>query len=69
MKSRKKRRKRRLPLQSEIILGDINSAGFLEISNKMMKDGIIEILSAEECIPVRRLDLENSILNLQDGNI
>mmetsp|Transcript_7796 Transcript_7796/g.11604 ORF Transcript_7796/g.11604 Transcript_7796/m.11604 type:complete len:199 (+) Transcript_7796:1158-1754(+) len=56
-------------LHSEGIIAKIKASITLELRQQMLEKNFIEILSSEECITIGGLNLENTPIDLQNGNI
>ena len=41
----------------------------LELGHEGVKERVVKVLAAEEGVAVGRLDLEDALLDLQDGNV
>lgn len=56
-------------LNSEFILGDIKALSGLELINKVVLKKMVEIFSSQLSVSVGGLDLEDSIGDLEDGDV
>ena len=56
-------------LQSHLVIAKIDALVTFEFIGKPGNDTHIEVLAAQECVAVCRLDFENPVANLQDGDV
>mmetsp|Transcript_13705 Transcript_13705/g.54858 ORF Transcript_13705/g.54858 Transcript_13705/m.54858 type:complete len:89 (+) Transcript_13705:3993-4259(+) len=54
------------PLQGQSVLAQVDPFLLLELSEKVLKEMVIKILTTQVSVPVCRLDLENSTSDLED---
>ena len=57
------------PLERHVVLGEVDALVALELAHKVVEQVVVKVLPAEEGVSVGRLDLEDSLLDLQDGNV
>ena len=57
------------PLQGHAVLGEVDALVLLELGHEVVEEGVVEVLAAEEGVTVGGLDLEDALLDLQDGDI
>lgn len=57
------------PLHRHRILADVQALLLLELVHQIIDDVIVEVFAAEQRVAVGRLHLENSLLDLEDGNV
>ncbi|ROW05767.1 hypothetical protein VMCG_05263 [Cytospora schulzeri] len=56
-------------LDSHAVAGQVESGGLLEVLNHVANEVDVEVLTTEVGVTVGRLDLEDTVLDLQDGDI
>mmetsp|Transcript_1006 Transcript_1006/g.2232 ORF Transcript_1006/g.2232 Transcript_1006/m.2232 type:complete len:181 (+) Transcript_1006:1224-1766(+) len=56
-------------LDHEPVLGDVEARVLLELVDKVLKDGLIEVLSAQVSVSVGALYLEDALVHLEHGHI
>jgi hypothetical protein len=56
-------------LDSHAVTGQVNTGVLLELGNEVADEGNVEVLSSEVSVTVGGLDLEDTLLDLKDGDI
>mmetsp|Transcript_41935 Transcript_41935/g.95283 ORF Transcript_41935/g.95283 Transcript_41935/m.95283 type:complete len:301 (+) Transcript_41935:1358-2260(+) len=56
-------------LQGELVLTQVDALGLLELTDKVLQDGIVEVLAPQGCVPIGGLHLEDAARYLQDRDV
>ena len=57
------------PLQGHLVLGQIDAVLLLELVGEILDHLHVEVLAAEERVPVGRFHLEQAVVDFQDGDV
>ena len=56
-------------LHGDLIAGEVDALGLLELGNKVIDNALIEIIAAEVGVAVRGKDLDDTVADVQNGDI
>ena len=56
-------------LHGHLIAGEVNAIGALELGYQVLHDALVEVIAAQAVITGGGQDLDNAVVNLQNGNI
>ena len=57
------------PLQRHLVRGQVDALVALELRDHPVDDRLVEVVAAEVVVPVRRLDLEDAVAELEHGHV
>ena len=57
------------PLQRHLVRGQVDALVALELGDHPVDDRLVEVVAAEVVVPVRRLDLEDAVAELEHGHV
>ena len=57
------------PLQGHAVLRQIDALLFAKLIDQPVDQNAIDVVPTEVCVAVRCLDLDDSLVNLEDGNV
>jgi hypothetical protein len=57
------------PLEGHLVLAEVDALVLLELADDPLDDALVQVVAAEMGVPVRGLDLDHALADLQDGDV